>query len=149
MKTDQETEATSNEPKVSSESNQFRLDDQLVYQWYPDLKTSELRESSLPLFPSVDFFNEKGLLRVTFNKLLIIPLHYENLQENFEDEKFDDQVKDLLQMSVYSDFYEQGSKEIAIKNYSLVDFTTAHFDILIEFQTPGLLSQSVLEADTL
>ena len=48
-----------------------------------------------------------------------------------------------------SEFYEKGDADISIKNMTLLQYENTEISIQLTFSSPGKISQSVLESDTL
>lgn len=89
-----------------------------------------------------------GKLTIGFNKPIFIPpILVETLEGNSTSRRLNDtadaasqqfyyDINSVLELEVESSFYEAGSKEILISNYTLTRLTERELDILVNFQTP-------------
>ena len=94
-----------------------------------------------------------GNLTISFNKPIIIPpilvdtvtvTNTTRLLTDVESEADEDDdsqeyyyhIKDVIELSVESSFYEEGSNDILISNYTLTRMTERELDIFINFKAP-------------
>ncbi len=101
---------------------------------------------------------EQSLLRIEFNKPLIIPTPYIE-QDNslnrilaIEEYELEDTIDDWVKITVQSNNYENGEDVMLITNYTLMAFNSTFIDILVDFLTSlkaclgTLLTQSILRS---
>lgn len=93
------------------------------------------------------------MLQIYFNKPVFTPSKYFNLtRSRLEQPDFDDQIMEVLALAVVSSYYDDDSPEVAISNYTLVEFTESGFYVQLDFYdyqkiTTSLTEQDVLEVD--
>ena len=75
-----------------------------------------------PLVVSESSANETGTIFVSFSKPIFTPEKYKDLEKKKAKEGFDDQLSSLISLSVSSSYFDEGSPELEITDYSLQTF---------------------------
>lgn len=95
-------------------------------------------------------------MTLIFNKPIILPpIKVENLTSTTfparlleaSNDKFYYDIKDVIDLSVESSFYEKRSQEIEISNYTATRLTNSALDIQVYFTWPLNITRSVAEPD--
>ena len=124
--------------------------------WYTTPTLEGLDESDEPLIATVEFMNEQSLLRIAFNKPLIIPTPYIDQDSNlnrilevgsYEQWLLEDSIDDWVNITVQSNNYENGEDVMLITNYTLIEFNSTYIDILVDFYFADDLSKNTLDPE--